>query len=196
MQLSEEELPAFISRLLEDAGVDSSGEMTLIRPTNFLYIGTIEDTENVVSIGDSDIVLTVGPEPSVALGKKLKQRYLHLDCVPGKVGSRKLRNELDKLHPFVSTHLTRAGASTTPERVLVACPTGKDHSIGVALALLCLASNDDGGIKELSSDGERNPTSGLSKQIIKQKLSWISVSLPEANPSRTTLQSVNAFLLG
>ena len=77
---------------------------------------------------------------------------------------------------------------------MVADANGKDQGVGVALAILCLFITDDGKIRP--SEEVKEPPNGLNKQTIKQKLSWISVAKPDANPSRTTLQSVNAFLLG
>jgi len=197
MRRSEEELPEFIRRLVEGARVGGDGEPTLIKPTEFLYISTIEAAENSTGTAGSDLVLTTAAQPSTKLKQEFGERNLHLNCAPGKVGSRQLRHELTRLSDFLLRHLsTSKDDGALPKRILVTCPTGKDHSIGVALALLCLASNTDGTLRDLTDVGENNVTSGLSKHVIKQKLSWISVSIPEANPSRATLQSVNAFLLG
>jgi tRNA A64-2'-O-ribosylphosphate transferase len=35
----------------------------------------------------------------------------------------------------------------------------------------------------------------IDKKFIRRRLGWISTSLPNANPSRATLQSVNSFLM-
>lgn len=197
MQHSEEELPSFIQHLVQEGGTGNDSKMTLITPTNFLYISTVEAAEVAVKQNKFDIVITVAQKPSVTLGEELKEKYLHLSCAPGKVGSRQLRHELNKLGVFLPLQLSgMKGANARSDRILVACPTGGDHSIGTGLAGLCLLANDDGSLRHVDGIDKNNPGSGLSKHIIKQRLSWISVCLPEANPSRATLQSVNAFLLG
>ncbi|KAF1346641.1 tRNA A64-2'-O-ribosylphosphate transferase [Delphinella strobiligena] len=197
MQHSEEELPSIIEQMVNEAGVGGSGDATLVKPTKFLYISTMDHAETAAQNGAFDFVVTVAQKASKPLELKLKERYLNLSCVPGKVGSRQLRLELNKVPTFLFTQLLKVqGTRDQPISILVACATGKDHSIGVGLALLCLLASDDGRLRDVASIDKNNPASGLSKQIIKQRLSWISVSLPDANPSRATLQSVNAFLLG
>ena len=39
-----------------------------------------------------------------------------------------------------------------------------------------------------------NPT--IDKSFIRRRLAWITTAIPEANPSRSTLQAVNSFLIG
>lgn len=71
--------------------------------------------------------------------------------------------------------------------MLDSCETGKDISVGVALAVLCLYA-DERGTRTLA------PNASINKSFIKQRLSWIMTSFPDVKPSRATLQSVNAFL--
>jgi tRNA A64-2'-O-ribosylphosphate transferase len=106
---------------------------------------------------------------------------LQLVCVTGKVGSRQLRHELPKLEQLIPI-------MQSTSKILVTCQTGKDLAVGVALALLCRAFDDNGKVR-----APDNPYS-MTKSIIKQRLSWIMVSMPDAAPSRATLQSVNHFL--
>lgn len=217
---SEEELPGFIRQLVENAGLDGgsegSGEATLVKPTEFVYLSDIAHAESYArrrkgKNGDGfDVVVTASPHPSEVLALGFETRYLNLKTAPGKVGSRQLRHELCKLPSFLRFSLsgaTAAAAATklsddcekrhpNPIRVLVACPTGGDHGVGVALTILCLLANDDGSMRDYDGLDTTCHSEGLNKQIIKQRLSWISVVLPGANPSRSTLQSVNAFLLG
>ncbi|KAH9904873.1 initiator tRNA phosphoribosyl transferase [Xylariomycetidae sp. FL2044] len=118
-----------------------------------------------------------------------------------KLASRNLRVALPQISDFVLNFLkrTRGGdpsedadaPSTAPSRqIVVACGTGKDLSIGVALALLCQYFDNEGNLKMDAAD------SGINKSVIKLKLSRIMTVLPDANPSRATLQSVNSFLMG
>jgi len=55
--------------------------------------------------------------------------------------------------------------------------------------LLCLFYNDTGS-QEINPDPQ-----SIDKTMIKKRLAWISSSMPDVNPSRATLQSVNAFLI-
>ncbi|KAI0166980.1 initiator tRNA phosphoribosyl transferase [Hypoxylon sp. FL1284] len=118
-----------------------------------------------------------------------------------KLASRNLRLALPSISDFVQQFFERAtleadsadglvASSSEPRMVLVACETGKDISVGVALALLCQHFDNDG------SFCVRSPSSGHTKSDIRVKLGLIMTRFPEANPSRTTLQSVNSFLMG
>ncbi|KAI4861833.1 initiator tRNA phosphoribosyl transferase [Hypoxylon rubiginosum] len=119
-----------------------------------------------------------------------------------KLASRNLRLALPSISDFVRQFLERpittdsdplegsSAGSSEPRRILVACETGKDISVGVALALLCQHFDGEGNFCP------RSPSSGHTKSDIRVKLSRIMTQFPEANPSRTTLQSVNSFLMG
>lgn len=99
--------------------------------------------------------------------------------------------------------------------VCIACDTGKDISVGVALAAIQKFFDGNG---TLISAGEPNMTrkyqvqpqetilvkpifsplcnkSTADKRSIRTRLEWIIASRPLANPSRTTLKRVNEFLL-
>lgn len=76
------------------------------------------------------------------------------------------------------------------KQIIIACETGKDLSIGVGLAIICLFFNDDGEL--LSHHCTRRV---MNKDFIRSRLAWFSTSMPDANPSRGTLQSVNSFLM-
>ncbi|KAH9855925.1 initiator tRNA phosphoribosyl transferase [Lenzites betulinus] len=79
------------------------------------------------------------------------------------------------------------------DAICVCCDTGKDASVGVALAALQLFFNDQG---DILVGKESSPTpENASKQSIKTRLQWIISSRPQANPSRVTLRRVNEFLL-
>ncbi|KAI0124198.1 initiator tRNA phosphoribosyl transferase [Xylariales sp. AK1849] len=113
-----------------------------------------------------------------------------------KLASRNLRSALPQICQFTSKVLV-AEHDTPHDRptvegggVLILCETGKDISIGVALALLCQCFDEGGHLKIQEERRDMN------KGIIKVKLSRIMTAFPEANPSRATLQSVNSFLMG
>ncbi|KAI5862923.1 initiator tRNA phosphoribosyl transferase [Durotheca rogersii] len=126
---------------------------------------------------------------------------------PNKIASRNLRVALPSIGDFVRRFLepasptaegpdagedlgAGAGAGALEPRVLVACETGKDLSVGVALALLCQNFDGEGNYCP------RPPSTGYTKSDIRVQLSRIMTTFPDANPSRTTLQSVNSFLMG
>ena len=93
-----------------------------------------------------------------------------------------------------------------PVRVLVACESGRDISVGVALALLCQfweAGDPCGGGGGGGGAGPLRPRPrrelrdvDVNKAVIKARLGGIMARFPEANPSRATLQSVNSYLMG
>lgn len=182
---SENELPALIQHL-----VSSSKQSTqlrrpvLIQPTANLWMADNEAAK--CSYTDADFIVSCSELPIDVLAGELKDRYIHLCCTTGKVGSRQLRAELQKVGAFSS----RLSPST---RILVTCHTGKDLAVGVALAILCLYCAENGAIRPV---GPTSQSANLSKTAIKHRLSWIMVSAPHVTPSRATLQSVNAFLLG
>ena len=74
-------------------------------------------------------------------------------------------------------------------QIIIGCESGRDLSIGAALALSCYLSDDEGRF--------RAPTEGASftKTLVKIRLGGIMTAYPECNPSRQTLQSINSFLM-
>ncbi|KAI0525537.1 initiator tRNA phosphoribosyl transferase [Xylaria bambusicola] len=112
-----------------------------------------------------------------------------------KLASRHLRVALAGICDFVDAYLKRETGGSVPasaqKQILVACETGKDLSIGVVLALVCRFFDDEGRYKPWTPN-----SSGANKSMIKTKLGRIMLAFPEANPSRTTLQSVNSYLMG
>ncbi|THX35412.1 tRNA '-O-ribosylphosphate transferase [Aureobasidium pullulans] len=184
----EDMIEEVIAELVKRGDGNRGSQLTPIGPGKRVAIGTIDAAET--DAGAKDIVITVASKENEVLRSKMKTEYLHLTLVDGKVGSRQLRHSLPNLIAWVKAQLSATSAS----RIVVADTNGKDQGVGIALAILCLFVTDDGNIR--SSEEVKDPPNGLNKQTIKQKLSWISVAKPDANPSRTTLQSVNAYLLG
>lgn len=102
-------------------------------------------------------------------------------------------------------------------RILIADESGgRDLAAGVALALLCWCFSDDdgrrvrgGGGADPDPDpdpdpGQQQPSSPPSraerqpvftKDLVRARLGRIMTAMPEANPNRATLQSVNSFLM-
>ncbi|KAK5166090.1 tRNA A64-2'-O-ribosylphosphate transferase [Saxophila tyrrhenica] len=180
---SEEELPLVIQNLVSKGKTQStSRKPVVIKPTSNIFISDNAAAREMHR--DFGIAVSCSEKPDALLSEHLGEKYIHLCCTTGKVGSRQLRSVLPRLSLV-------AASLSYDTRVLITCQTGRDLAVGVALALICLRCGNDGEIAP--SPHAPRP---LNKTLIKQRLSWIMVSMPDAVPSRATLQSVNAFLLG
>ncbi|KAI9036475.1 initiator tRNA phosphoribosyl transferase family protein [Aspergillus affinis] len=179
-QTAEEYLPQLFEELVkEQSQQESVHQATLITPTQNLYIGPSDGRTNESSLYDLIIDCNAPADASEGNAKRL-----NLGCGSAKLGGRDLRNHLDRVQAFISSQL----APDPSRSLLVTCESGKDLSAGVLLTILC-SSYDDAGAFSSSSQPR------VSKQFIRQRLAWIVSSKHDVNPSRTTLQSVNAFLM-
>ncbi|KAJ5463137.1 hypothetical protein N7475_008081 [Penicillium sp. IBT 31633x] len=177
----EDDLPMLIDRLVaEHQQLEVAQDATLILPTRNLYIGLAG--AGVDAGCRYDLVIDCNGSAAAAEGNA---KRLNLGCDSGKLGSRDLRKSLDKVREFVGSRL----GTDSSLSVLVTCESGKDLSAGTLLAIICLFYNDDGGFD--ASLSKRT----ISKQFIRQRLAWLVSSKHDVNPSRATLQSVNAFLM-
>lgn len=194
---SEDEIPHLIKQLVQADCMPTKTEMTLIRPTSVLFVGP---TISLPDFDTKDIVVEIRPttikkgaSDDDAVQESDKTRSMSIACLPGKLGSRTLRHDLDLINAFVTTCISSSDADDDP-RICISCATGKDHSVGVALAILCLHF-DQNGLLIHRTQRERASRPALTKEYIRQRLALIMQSMPDAQPSRSTLQSVNAFLL-
>ncbi|KAF2004539.1 hypothetical protein P154DRAFT_485242 [Amniculicola lignicola CBS 123094] len=178
---NEGDLPDLIGQLAkQEKGPDVVP--IVIKPTQTLFISSSGN----VNLQGFNVVISCTPEPlSTTRKEDLKKKYLHLRCATNKLGSRDLRTQLLHLPSFFSSLST----SPNKDKILICCPTGKDFSIGVALAVLCLYTKEDGTIDLTGTVAK------LNKTFIKQRLTWISNSGAGLNPSRETLKAINAFLM-
>lgn len=180
LSTNEDQLPSLIVELIkEERGPDAIP--VLIRPTTSLYVSKTQNLDT----SPFDVVISCAPKPlTTTNANHLKtKRYLHLQCQTGKLGSRDLRVQLAHLPNFF------ARLPSAPGKILVCCPTGRDLSVGVALAILCLYADDEGDV----SPQRTNPR--IDKTFIKRRLTWLTTTDPTFNPPRGTLQSVNAILM-
>ncbi|KAK1972826.1 initiator tRNA phosphoribosyl transferase [Colletotrichum sublineola] len=102
-----------------------------------------------------------------------------------KVASRNLRQALPDICAFVVRYL---GAHPDAD-VIIACESGRDLSIGAALAIYCWCFDQEGGYRVAETKTFFN------KDMIRVRLGTIMTAFPEANANRATLQSVNSFLM-
>ncbi|KIW20376.1 hypothetical protein PV08_00951 [Exophiala spinifera] len=181
MSSSEEELPDIIDELMK--GVHESDEPkaeegTWIPPTQNLYVcaGTLDNADTYDLVIDCN-----GGEGAV------NSKVVGLACRSGKLGSKDLREKLPSVAELVRSRLVEDPNA----RIVVTCTTGKDLSVGVAVAVLCLYYDDSGQVRDSLSVA--NPR--VDKLLVKQRLAWISAAMSWANPSRSTLQAVNSFLM-
>jgi tRNA A64-2'-O-ribosylphosphate transferase len=180
----EGELPMLISSLVNGSmSHHEPRQPVLIKPTTNMRVS--DNNAAVSSYADFDFVISCTERPIEILIQEMKGCYIHLCCTTGKVGSRQLRAQLQKLRPLLAV-------ISSNSKVLVTCHTGRDLAVGAALAIICLRCSDDG----VMQTHVPHSSQALNKTLIKHRLSWIMVSMPDAAPSRATLQSVNAFLLG
>ncbi|KAF2715179.1 hypothetical protein K504DRAFT_421695 [Pleomassaria siparia CBS 279.74] len=179
LNTNEDELPDLIASLItDDKGPDAAP--ILISPTTRLFVSSSQN----VDISSFETIISCAPSPLTTTNPAyLNKNYLHLPCGTGKLGSRDLRTQLSRLPAFFTALPEDIG------NILVCCPTGKDLSVGVALAILCSYTDENGGISNANSGRK------IDKRFIKQRMTWIATTSPVLNPSRGTLQTVNAFLM-
>jgi tRNA A64-2'-O-ribosylphosphate transferase len=184
LNTNEDDLPKLIRKLVsEEKGPDAAP--MLIKPTETFYVSSSQNLD----IEPFDVIISCTPKPLTTTNSAhLKtKKYLHLICQAHKLGARDLRTQLSRLEPFLLS------ISELPKsKVLVCCPTGKDLSLGVALAILCLHFRDDG---EFENSETKEDKRKMDKNFIKQRITWVTTAAVGLNPSRETLKSVNSFLM-
>ncbi|KAL5483189.1 RIT1 [Sanghuangporus weigelae] len=77
-------------------------------------------------------------------------------------------------------------------QVCIACDTGKDLSVGIALAALQAFFDDNG---QLSLERYDSKELQVTKESLRTRLHWIISSRPEADPSRATLKKINELFM-
>ncbi|PYI05290.1 tRNA a64-2'-o-ribosylphosphate transferase [Aspergillus sclerotiicarbonarius CBS 121057] len=180
-QQSEEDMPMVIEQLVDEHRKKDIDQRAIrIAPTRNLYISQTHPQLTKDSVYDLVIDCNASPEAAEGNAKRL-----NLGCGSFKLGSRDLRKHLDRVQDFVQSRL----GSDPSQSMLVTCETGKDLSVGAVLAILCLFYNEEGEFTAASTNQL------IGKQFIRQRLAWITSSKHDVNPSRSTLQSVNAFLM-
>jgi tRNA A64-2'-O-ribosylphosphate transferase len=142
MSTNEGDLPDLISSLLDqESNIDAMFEAVMIKPTDWLFAGSIEALKNT-KLDNGICVITCGNKDLATHVPQGKARHLHLLCRDKKLGSRDLRKELPKIKAFL-------GTSEPFNKIYVYCAAGKDLSIGVILAILCLFADDQGEHKRV-----------------------------------------------
>jgi len=138
----DEELALLMERLVRTTRSRSyaSDGATLIKPTTGVHVGALDDIQ-AAGMEKYDCVVACSDTALEGLDERWGKKVLHLKCGTGKLGSRDLRRELAKVTAFITA---RVPAAKTGPAILVACPSGRDLAVGVALAVLCLFFDRDG----------------------------------------------------
>ena len=148
--VSGEELRETVDRVVREGSGSSVGgvfKVTPPGPSLSFFVGVQEvlmaidlrrDFDAVVDCGMFDQASLIVNEDAEAGGPSL----LQLGCPSGKIGSKVLREKLLLLKPFFAGILSK---NTLP-RILFVCSSGKDFSIGVALAFFCMYFDDEGNV--------------------------------------------------
>jgi tRNA A64-2'-O-ribosylphosphate transferase len=126
-------------------------------------------------------------------GEWVRERgFMEVGLGKGKIGSRNLRQALGDICGFLDAYLRggeAGGLSAGEKKLVILCETGRDLSVGVALAVYCWSFDDDGNMRT------NRENAVLNKAMIRVRLGRIMTAMPNANPNRATLQSVNSFLM-
>jgi tRNA A64-2'-O-ribosylphosphate transferase len=162
-----------VNSISNDAMIQKT-DSTRIEPTN-LWIGKTGNTDDT----SFDIRIDLSEQAPEEYGENAIVQRLHA----GKKGSKDLRTSLPNI-------ISRYEKLHSPDKqVLITCDSGSDFSVGVALVLFCIY---------YTKDGECRPTKTsqyMDKDSIRQRLAFI-VTQRKVNPSRATLNSANAYLMG
>lgn len=178
LDADEGDLPELIESLVASAAPNPGQRLRCLKPCEWLFVGPISALPESVD----GVIVVLHPETTSVETWQTSKMRMDIGVGPHKLGSRNLRSALPCIVDFV------ASEAQVGKGVFVVCKSGIDISIGVALALLCLLCSDEG---MLHSRKEAR----ISKNFIRSRLGWISMVLPDINPSRATLQSVNSFLI-
>ncbi|TVY39295.1 Uncharacterized protein LOCC1_G006269 [Lachnellula occidentalis] len=182
------DLPELIAALVEQAAIAEpigGGGARCVEPTAKLFIAQM----SAITPEDRDLTILLRPTVTKEVTWTTSATRLDIGLGPHKVGSRNLRAALPFIVAFVERNAPKLEEqSAIVSRIVISCESGKDLAIGVALALLCLFFDSAGKFEE-----KTNPN--IDKSFIRSRLGWISTSMPDANPNRATLQSVNSFLM-
>ncbi|TVY84622.1 Uncharacterized protein LSUE1_G001513 [Lachnellula suecica] len=187
----EADLPDLISALVKKAAAEPVVGILpkLVEPTYILFVNRISGVAPIEE-SSSDLTIVLRSTITEEAAWETSTTRLDVGLGPHKLGSRNLRAALPFLVGFVEKNTPRLLDSTNSgRRIIIACETAKDLAIGLALTLLCLFFDGNGTF--VGSASRRN----IDKSFIRSRLGWISTSMPDANPSRATLQSVNSFLM-
>ncbi|KAF4453079.1 2`-O-ribosyl phosphate transferase RIT1 [Fusarium albosuccineum] len=185
VKASEADLPGLISHLVmeHDTGKKEEGPRIQLTPNISVCALPLAAASNPA---ECRIAITQDTTPKDSWIQS--KSYMQVGLGKSKTASRNLRVALPEICTFASTFLS---SLTEPGegRIIIACKSGRDLSVGVALTISCYLFDDEGNFRTPAADVS------FTKTLVKSRLGFIMTTYPEANPSRSTLQSVNSFLM-
>jgi len=186
----EGDLPDLIGILVKQAATSGADALGLrsVEPTSSLFIAQVRAISEK-TVGSYACAIVLLPKVTEESTWQSSPTRLDVGLGPHKLGSRNLRTALPFMINFLQEVLGEV-KSETQRQIIIACENGKDLSIGVGLAIACLFFDEHG---KLLMGGKRQET--IDKNFIRGRLGWFSTSMPDANPNRATIQSVNSFLM-
>ncbi|KAF9776618.1 hypothetical protein IL306_005164 [Fusarium sp. DS 682] len=182
LETTEAELLDLISRLVREHASSKKDEGTQVQLTPHISVCALPLLANPP---ECRIAITQDTTPKNSWIKS--KTYMQAGLGKNKLASRNLRTSLPEICDFAIKYLV----ATEPDqqRIVVACESGRDLSVGVALAISCYLFDEEGRVRKPAE------VVSFTKMFIKSRLGVIMTAYPGANPSRATLQSVNSFLM-
>ena len=189
MMTSDEQLRLEITRLVEEKKKKTDLKddsimpyLSCISPSNY-WIGKADDVFTVSNAIDQmeqnfKVLINLSEDYARFTDSTNSSKKLCVISQPfaeGKKGSKQLRVALPKIMEQISN------VFDPNSQILILCDTGSDFSVGLSLTLLCLFPPPD-----LSKARD--------KVSIRQRLVMIT-SQKKVNPSRSTLNAINSFLM-
>ncbi|KAK7421397.1 tRNA A64-2'-O-ribosylphosphate transferase [Neonectria punicea] len=184
---SEADLPDLIAQLVGDHNADKKDDGLRKELTGHISVCPLPLTADPTTPTEYRIALT--PEIKSKDSWIKSPTYLQIGIGKSKTASRNMRTALPDICVLVAKFLAQASDVDAPLRIVIACESGKDLSVGTALAISCYLFDDQGNFRDSGTN------TSFTKTLIKSRLGSIMTTYPEANPSRSTLQSVNSFLM-
>ncbi|KAL2126167.1 hypothetical protein VTI74DRAFT_1557 [Chaetomium olivicolor] len=184
---NESDLPDLIEELVKRDEEEAGKGEEVKKVAKAVFVGRLAAEEAEVKRGAC--VVTLVPKVIQREEWTKGERRMEVGLGRTKVASRMLREALPQICEFVRGWLAKTDETSDEKRVVVLCESGKDLSVGVALAVYCWCFDDNGNLRPDDREVSFN------KACIRMRLGHIVTALPEANPSRATLQSVNSFLM-
>lgn len=188
LQTAEGQLPELIGKLVAEDGARGLPGVEPKRLTSVLHVSPLPlDVPGMDGSKTCQVRLVSSLTEKESWAKS--KTVLEVGLGKNKVAGRNLRHALPTICGFVQDFLQANAQTLEKVKIIVACETGKDLSVGTVLALDCWCFDDGGELREIGA----SPT--FTKTDIRVRLGRIMTAMPEANPTRTTLQSVNSYLM-
>ncbi|CAJ0551975.1 Ff.00g059540.m01.CDS01 [Fusarium sp. VM40] len=179
----EAELPDLISKLVSEDATSKKDEGPRIQLTPHISVCALP-----LPADSSECRIAITQDTTPKDSWIQSKTYIQTGLGKNKLASRNLRTSLPDICDFAAKYLASV-TEPDQQRIVVACESGKDLSVGVALAISCYLFDDEGKVRNSAEHVS------FTKTFIKSRLGFIMTAYPGANPSRSTLQSVNSFLM-